>query len=192
MDEIWMPIPGYDGKYFASTLGRVKAARQVIKHCPKGVWLERVIPEKVLKTNSDKNGYKRTTLTLGESREPWLVHRLAAMTFIPNPDSLPCVNHIDGCKYNNRPENLEWVTHAQNMAHASAMGLMVSTSGPGEESPAAKLTDECVRAIKVRLAAGEGATSISRDYPVTPSAIQEIKSGRSWSHISIHGSGRAA
>lgn len=187
MDELWMPIPGYDGKYFASNLGRIKAAQQKIKHCPKGVWMERVIPARVLRTNSDKHGYKRTTLTINGGTEPWLVHRLVAMTFIPNPDSLPCVNHIDGCKFNNRIENLEWVTHAQNMAHAAAMGLMPGNSGPGEESPAAKLTDDCVRAIKARLAAGEGATSIARDYPVTPSAIREIKAGRSWSHITIYG-----
>lgn len=184
MAEQWLPVPGYGGRYFASTLGRIKAVEQRVRHCPKGKWMERVIPERVLKTYSDKLGYMRTTLTMNGEAKNWMVHRLVAITFVPNPLGLPDVNHIDACKFNSAPENLEWVTHAENMAHAARMGLMVANSGPGEESPAAKLTDDCVRSIKARLAAGEGPASISRDYPVTPSAISEIKAGRSWSHIS--------
>ncbi|WP_462382269.1 NUMOD4 domain-containing protein [Pseudomonas sp. Marseille-QA0892] len=183
MTEIWKEIPGFAGRYLASTHGQIKAAGQVVRNCPRGVWYERVIPERVLKTNIGRNGYKRTTLTYEGKPQLWLVHRLIAMTFLPNPGGLPCVNHIDACKLNNRVENLEWVTHAENMAHAARLGLMPSMSGPGMDSPAAKLTDDCVRAIKHRLAEGEGPTSIAMDYPVSPSAIGEIKAGRSWAHI---------
>lgn len=183
MDELWLPIPGYNGKYYASNLGRIRSSEQTIMHCPRGVWLERTIKERVLKTNSDRHGYKRTTLTLDKNSLPWLVHRLVAITWIPNPDDLPCVNHIDAVKFNNRIENLEWVTHAGNMAHAARMGLMHNPSGPGMKSPASKLTDECVMSIKRRLEAGEKPGSISLDYPVGESAIYEIRAGRSWSHI---------
>ena len=186
MEETWKNIPGCEGKYLASSSGRVMAIEQRVKHCPKGVWLERVIPCRILKTYTDRLGYKRTTLTLDGERRQWLVHRLVAQTYIENPSHRPHVNHIDGCKSNNDPSNLEWVTHAENMAHAARMGLMFSSSGPGMESPAAKLTDECVRDIKRRLAAGDGPACIARDYPVKPGAIGEIKAGRSWSHISIH------
>lgn len=192
MEEIWLNIPGFGGKYLASSIGRIMVIEQRVKHCPKGVWLERVLPCRILKTSSDKLGYKRTTLTIDGEHRPWLVHRLVAQTFIPNPSNLPHVNHIDGCKFNNHQSNLEWVTHAENMAHAAKLGLMFSSSGPGMESPAAKLTDDCVREIKRRLLAGDGPACIARDYPVTPGAIREIKAGRSWSHITINGERSAA
>jgi hypothetical protein len=45
------------------------------------------------------------------------LHRLIAITFIPNPNNLEEVNHIDGNPYNNCVENLEWMTHKDNMRH---------------------------------------------------------------------------
>lgn len=55
-----------------------------------------------------------------------LVHRAVAEAFIPNPQNLPCVNHIDGNKENNTASNLEWVTYKQNSQHAVKTGLMPS------------------------------------------------------------------
>lgn len=185
MDEIWKEIPGYAGKYFASSFGRVRASEKRARHCPKGFEMERTVPEKILITNSNMQGYKRTTLTINGNQKFWLVHRIIASTFLPNPDCLPHVNHIDGCKYNNRVENLEWVTHAQNMAHAASLGLTSKATAVGMENNAARITDKCVREIKIRLASGEGRSSIARDYPVSPSAIGQIKAGRTWAHISI-------
>ncbi|MDU0602411.1 NUMOD4 domain-containing protein [Pseudomonas aeruginosa] len=187
MEEIWKEIPGFNGQYWASNLGRIRSSAQIVRHCPKKQWRPRTIPERILKMTDTAYGYKSVELKDNGNRRRMLVHRLVAMAFIENADGLPHVNHIDANKLNNRPENLEWVTHKQNMAHAARMGLMVSNSGPGMESPAAKLTDDSVREIKRRLAAGEGPASIARNYPVTPSAISEIKAGRSWSHISLDG-----
>lgn len=57
------------------------------------------------------------------------VHRLIAIHFIENPDNLPYVNHIDGNKLNNRLDNLEWVTHSQNVKHAYDIGLRKRMTG---------------------------------------------------------------
>lgn len=185
MDEAWKEVPGFAGQYLVSSNGAIRSREQLVRHCPKGVWLERIIPERLMKTTATKLGYRSVELRQGGKRRRMLVHRVVALAFIENPKGLPHVNHIDADKANNGASNLEWVTHAQNMAHAASLSLMISNSGPGMESPAAKLTDQCVIAIKQRLAAGEGPASIARDYPVTRSAIGEIKAGRSWSHITI-------
>lgn len=54
------------------------------------------------------------------------IHRMLAKAFIPNPDGKPCVNHINGIKSDNDLSNLEWCTHAENMAHARETGLTTS------------------------------------------------------------------
>ena len=60
------------------------------------------------------------TCTIGKT---YKVHRLVAKTFLPNPDNLPCVNHIDGNKHNNHVSNLEWSSFRENAIHAGENGL---------------------------------------------------------------------
>ena len=67
----------------------------------------------------DRCGYHEVILNGKQYR----VHRLVAETFIPNPNNLPCVNHIDGNKQNNSVENLEWVTYSENTIHSFKTGL---------------------------------------------------------------------
>lgn len=54
----------------------------------------------------------------------YLVHRIVAETFLPNPNNLPTVNHKDGNKLNNRLDNLEWMTRSDNQQHAIKTGLL--------------------------------------------------------------------
>ena len=67
----------------------------------------------------DHCGYRHTILN-GKNRN---IHRVIAETFIPNPNNLPCVNHKDGNKQNNRVDNLEWCTHSENTLHSFRTGL---------------------------------------------------------------------
>jgi hypothetical protein len=78
---------------------------------------------KVLKPQFDGR-YLHVTLFSRGIRQIALVHRLVAETFIPNPNHLPCVNHLDGDRLNNRVENLEWCTYEQNSRHAVKTGLI--------------------------------------------------------------------
>lgn len=62
-------------------------------------------------------GYQRVTLSYNGLLERIFVHRLVAELYIPNPENKPFVNHINHIRNDNRVENLEWVTHSENMLH---------------------------------------------------------------------------
>lgn len=70
-----------------------------------------------------RNGYERVELWENGKGKKFLVHRLVAAAFVPNPEGKPDVNHIDGEKLNNSAANLEWVTQRENQLHAYSVGL---------------------------------------------------------------------
>lgn len=106
MDEIWKPIPNYEGYYEASNLGRI---RSVYRY------------KRVLKPMISNTGYERVDLFKNRHRKQYSVHRLVAITFIDNPDNKPFVNHRDENKINNCADNLEWVTHVENCRYGTAI-----------------------------------------------------------------------
>ena len=100
---------------------------------------------KVLKTGTrDYLAYK-----LCSNGEEWTVqaHRLVASVFIPNPDNLPEVNHIDGDKKNNCVSNLEWVSRQANIQHAFDTGLNNGEMWQGEKHSRSTYTNEDVEKI---------------------------------------------
>lgn len=112
-DEEWRPVEGYD-KYYVSSLGRVRKDA-FTDSCgrPKE---ERIV---AITNNKSRGGYEY--IHLGAKCKS--LARLVAETFIPNPENKPEVNHIDGNKYNNTVQNLEWVTSIENKHHAWKKGL---------------------------------------------------------------------
>ena len=95
MDE-FVDVPGYPG-YKANRLGEIKGMR--------GGILNQLI---------DDCGYSRVGTGTHEKRTTTKVHRLVAFTFIPNPDNLAEVDHINKNKTDNRVENLRWLSKADN------------------------------------------------------------------------------
>lgn len=81
------------------------------------------ITGKLLKLSLQQE-YCHVTLRIDRKPKRMRVHRLVAIAFIPNPDNKPYVNHLDGNRSNNKVENLEWVTPAENTQHAVKTGLM--------------------------------------------------------------------
>lgn len=77
-----------------------------------------------LKPRKSKNGYYSVCLYKDGKAYSKLIHRIVAQTFIPNPDNLPQVNHIDGNKTNNNVNNLEWVSNSDNIKHAIKNNLI--------------------------------------------------------------------
>jgi hypothetical protein len=76
-----------------------------------------------LKTRLDKDGYVMVVLCKSGKKKNISIHRLLAISFIPNPDKKPQVNHVNGIKSDNRLENLEWVTASENIVHSWTTGL---------------------------------------------------------------------
>lgn len=110
MDEIWRTIEGW-GNHEVSNTGRIRAKDRIIvdknglvKKC-KG---------KMLNGSNDYLGYKVVVLTDYGRKQRYLVHRLVASAFIPNPENKPYINHIDNNPGNNVVTNLEWCTPKEN------------------------------------------------------------------------------
>lgn len=96
-EERWMPIEGYEN-YLVSNTGRIKGS--------KGNLLTIVL---------DKYGYETVSLCKHSKPKTFLVHRIVAKAFIPNPKNLQTVDHIDGNKRNNNEENLQWLSRRENL-----------------------------------------------------------------------------
>lgn len=108
-EEIWKPVVGYESFYDVSNLGRVRTYRL------KGSSIGTLSSEpRLMRDHIQNNGYKFLFLSKGGVAKRYLVHRLVAEAFIPNPDHKRCVDHINTVKWDNRVENLRWVTHSEN------------------------------------------------------------------------------
>ena len=99
-NEVWMniPIKGYSEYYLISNAGRIKSVRM----------------NTIMKQHIDKNGYCRIGLTSEGNVITKGIHRLVAITFIPNPQNKECVCHKDDDPSNNNVDNLFWGTRKEN------------------------------------------------------------------------------
>ena len=97
--EIWKDIEGFEGIYEVSSHGRVRNKKN----------------GRILGGGFNKNGYR----IIGIKGKKYLIHRLVALAFIPNPYKLPEVNHIDERKDNNYVNNLEWCSRSYNVVYSS-------------------------------------------------------------------------
>ena len=132
---------------------------------------------KYLNGSLDKSGYLRFRLE-GKNVS---IHRMVLETFSPRPDmNLLEVNHIDGNKTNNKLENLEWVTHQENMVHAVNNNLTQNCSNTGIKNGRAKLTEDQVRAIRQDTRTCQ---EIANEYGLVKSTVSAIKNYRLWKNV---------
>ena len=110
--EQWKPIQEFNGEYEVSNLGRVRSMKQY------GGQIGRIMPQ-----TKQHHGYHAVMFWMHNKAYCRKVHRLVAEAFIPNPDNLKEVNHIDGNHDNNQVSNLEWITHQANVQHSFDTGI---------------------------------------------------------------------
>jgi hypothetical protein len=131
-----------------------------------------------LKPTKDNKGYLRISLSKKSKKTTFKVHRLVAQHFISNPENKPQVNHINGKKFDNRVENLEWVTAHENNKHAYNTGL-------NSKPPAVKKLNEQqvleIRAkFKKKIVTRE---MLGKEYNVSANCIKDVILRKSWKHI---------
>jgi len=115
--EEWKDIKDYEGLYQVSNLGRIKSLGRYKNNWSKKQWVE----ERILKQRLANTGYYMVVLSKNGKVKGFLVHRLVAETFIPNPENKPQVNHKDENKLNNHIENLEFCTRKYNCNYGTKM-----------------------------------------------------------------------
>lgn len=123
--EEWKDIPGYEGVYEVSDLGRIKSLAR------SWVWGRGAVrhqPDRILRPGLQcEGGYLTVNLVKSGISKNVLVHRIVAIAHISNPECKPEVNHKDGDKLNCRKDNLEWNTREENQQHAYKTGLHANT-----------------------------------------------------------------
>jgi len=162
-------IPGYPG-YLVTNDGRVFGRRtnSGLRHkfrqlCP----------------SPDAKGYLGLTICNGRTaRRKVRIHRLVAELFLPNPDDLPCVRHLDGNPANNRAENLAWGSYAQNEEDKRRHGTWDTRRAGG------KLTTVDRKRARELDNSGVLRTSIAREMGVSTATICRLLNGRTWRGVS--------
>lgn len=165
------PIPTYDG-YFCTKDGQIGSSVNPSKSAPK------ILSPLIINT-----GYKTVHLALKEKNKRVTVHRLVAMTFIPNPFGYRCIDHLDSNRLNNCVSNLEWVTYSQNTKRMLAKGDHVILKG--QDSPSARLLEAQVLDIYHRVVDGESVPSLCAEYGVSDSTVNAIITGVGWKHLGL-------
>lgn len=156
MTEQWKDIPNYEGAYMVSSSGKVKSAR----------------------TNSLLSLHIRGKGYLGASLrgKTFLVHRLVAMAFLPNPENHKTVNHKDGNRSNNYLSNLEWASYKENNEHGIKRNAWY-----GENRDNSKL--DWMRVLTIRTFKGRKGFMqryFSSLYGVSEKAIQQVNNETTW------------
>lgn len=177
VNEVWKDIPGFEGNYSVSNLGRVRSNFRTVPGNMIGI--RRPVKERILCFRTRSNGYLDLTLRINGKRYSLLVHRLMCETFYGIDPNKTYVNHKDGNKLNNALVNLEWCTPAENNRHALDTGLRKQN---GSQSSLSKLTEADIPVI-LELKKTMSYREIGLMYGVYKTAIFKVCKGESWKHV---------
>lgn len=166
--EIWKDIPGYEGRYQASSEGRIRSVDRRVRIAHGAT---RLVRGRVLKPAATRRN-PHLYVILGHKANGSPVHQLVAETFLgPRPEGLD-VRHLDGNPTNNRAENLAYGSRSENILDVYRIGRAWR-----------KLTAEQALDIYKRLQDGERGRDLAKEYGVGEAAISAIKKGRTFAWI---------
>lgn len=168
MENNMVDIPGYEGKYGATRTGEVYS----YNYGRQGIL-------KKLKLFVNSEGYQFTCLFMNGKQKNLAVHRIVALSFIPNEKNKPEVNHKDCNRLNNNVENLEWSTRKENVLHAYNLGLYRK----GSKHPGSKINEDIAYKIKHLLHQGYSNSRIKKALGISIKIIQQIALDKNWKHV---------
>jgi hypothetical protein len=185
--EIWKEIPGFEGKYSASTFGRVKSLSRIkIRTSKCGIIYESIIQEKILtscKIVCANTSYEYVNL-YNKKLKRCAIHRLVGLTFIPNPNNFKLVMHLDDNGLNNHINNLKWGTHKDNMD--DMVSKKRNKNRTGTNNGMSKLSENDVKEI-IYLFNNNYYYGIQKDLSIkfkcSKGTINNIVKGNNWKHI---------
>ncbi len=172
--EQWKAIPGYEGRYSVSNLGRVMSHLAC-----------RGTTSRIMTPNPYRKGYLQVTLMRDGRQRPGKVHRLVLMAFVGVDPSRPLVNHKNGIVTDNALSNLEWCTHSENLLHAfRVLGKDTSKLGArGILNANAKLCDAKVVELRRMHAGGASIRAVARLVGMSRKTIAMMLRRESWRHV---------
>lgn len=183
--EKWADIPGLEGRYQASNLGRIRSLTRIRRFVTRlGNEAFREVSGRILKTSNKVNGAGYAGFSFGHKKS-MMVHTAVCLAF-NGPCRNRTVNHKNFDKLDNRSQNLEWVTHKNNCRHAWAGGRhwktieLNSKKYRGVKNPKAKITEEDVIAIRNDPRIGK---VIGKEYGIAQANVSAIKRRLTWNHI---------
>ena len=162
--EKWREIPGYDGKYEVSTYGNVRCVN-----------FRKTGKSQIMKMTLSRHGYYMITLRYQGKNVNRSVHRLVALTWIPNPNNLPEIDHINSIPSDNRIENLRWCTKAENLMNPATIAKRKYTASiPYSKNP---ITEDRRLKISIRMSKpviqmNGGGKYINEFKSITDAALQ--------------------
>lgn len=176
--EEWRDVPGWEGIYRISSLGRVERLPRYVK-TKNGSY--RLHQGRISFGGKQSGGYKTLQMAAEGRFERRSVHELVCTLFNgPRPNSFSQVRHLDGSKDNNKASNLAWGTAKDNAEDREQHG----TDPKGERAGNHRLSEADVLAIRAAYVPKYGSlTALARQYGVTPTQILHIVKRRQWAHI---------
>lgn len=167
----WKPIVGYEGLYEVSDSGDVRSVDRVEKS---DVWNLRTRKGRLLRKQTKRSGYDSVNLYKGGHMKTYLVHRLVASAFVPNPNpGLTEVNHKNGNRTDNAASNLEWITHSENVAHS----FLVLGRKPDHHG---RLSSSAINSIRNDT---RHQSEIAKDYGISRSMVGLIKQHKVYKEV---------
>tara|TARA_R110000772_G_scaffold263872_1_gene383918 strand:+ start:44 stop:577 length:534 start_codon:yes stop_codon:yes gene_type:complete len=168
MKEEWILIKG-SGVYYVSNTAKVRSITHDVRMIN---GRKRIQIGRELVQAKSRKGYLMVSVKIDGKKYHTSVHRLIALSFIPNPENKPQVNHIDGNKLNNVISNLEWCTNKENHDHARKMGLMKSNTC--ESHHMSKLTNEEVIIARIDHKKGASINELCERHDISIPAMHKI------------------
>lgn len=177
MNELYRPVPGWEGLYEVSDQGNVKSmARWVRARDGK-----RLLPERVLSLRTRPDGYVQVVLYRKGKGTTLYVHALVLSAFKGKcPEGMECM-HLNNKRSCNQLVNLKYGTRPENNQQKVEHG----TVQRGERAPSAKLTWEKVHQIRAEIAGGRSCASIARELGMHRGSIENIKNQVTWVQSSV-------